>query len=168
MPPTGGADGERINVFPVGDRYLFRHYFDEEVFDLVRRYYDNREYRFDVPARRFDPLRAALSDRGYELRVVADAAPYAVVVRKYRRHPENVFNAAVIQRHTPDHNVFVLRDKRSVALAVKQGATRLVDTDIDLDPDLRADTADAGDEGGDGEEAGTNGDARRRDAAGTT
>ncbi|MFB6303395.1 MAG: hypothetical protein ABEH78_11125 [Haloferacaceae archaeon] len=132
MPPTGGAETERVNVFPVGDRYLFRHYFDEAVFDLVRRYYDNREYRFDVPARRFDPLRASLADRGYDLRVVDVLDPYAVVVRKYREHPENVFNAAVIQRHTADYNVFVLRDKRSVALAVKQGATRLVDTDLDV------------------------------------
>lgn len=149
MPPTRGADGERINVFPVGDRYLFRHYFDEDVFDLVRRYYDNREYRFDVPARRFAPLRASLSDRGYELRVVDDVAPYAVVVRRYSRHPENVFNAAVIQRRAGEHNVFVLRDKRSVALAVKQGATRLVDTDLDVE---------FGDDGG---------RTRRADAAGT-
>lgn len=132
MPPTGGADGERVNAFPVGDRYLFRHYFDEDVFDLLRRYYDNREYRFDVPSRRFDPLRASLRDRRYELDVVDEIDPYAVVVRKYREHPENVFNAAVIQRHTADHNVFVLRDKRSVALAVKQGATRLIDTDLDV------------------------------------
>lgn len=133
MPPTGGADSERVNVFPLGDRYLFRHYFDEAVFDLLRRHYDNREYRFDVPARRFEPLRASLRDRGYELSVVDAIPPYAVVVRKYSTHPENVFNAAVIQRATTDYNVFVLRDKRSVALAVKQGATRLVDTDLDVD-----------------------------------
>jgi hypothetical protein len=132
MPPTDGADGERVNVFPIGDRYLFRHYFDEAVFDLVRRYYDNREYRFEVPARRFDPLRVSLGDRGYDLSVVEAVPPYAVVVPKYSAHPENVFNAAVIQRETPEYNVFVLRDKRSVALTVKQGATRLVDTDLDV------------------------------------
>jgi hypothetical protein len=130
--PRDGADRERVNVFPVGDRYLFRHYFDEQVFDLLRRYYDNREYRFDVPARRFDPLRASLGDRGYDLSVVDDIDTYAVVVRKYRAHPENVFNAAVIRRQAADHNVFVLRDRRSVALTVKQGATRLVDTDLDV------------------------------------
>lgn len=130
--PAVEADVERVNVFRVDDRYLFRHYFDEEVFDLLRRYYDNHEYRFDVPARRFEPLRVSLRDRGYDLSVVEDPAPYAVVVRKYREHPENVFNAAVIQRSTADHNVFVLRDKRSVALTVKQGATRLVDTDVEV------------------------------------
>lgn len=133
MPPTGGATAERVNVFPLGDRYLFRHYFDEAVFDLLRRHYDNREYRFDVPARRFDPLQVTMRDRGYDLSVVDAIAPYAVVVRKYSAHPENVFNAAVIQRETSDYNVFVLRDKRSVALTVKQGATRLVDTDLDVD-----------------------------------
>jgi len=136
MPPSGGVervrDRERINAFRVGDRYLFRHYFAEDAFDLVRRYYDNREYRFDVPARRFAPLRASLADRGYDLSVVDGVDPYAVVVRKYRRHPENVFKAAVIQRETADYNVFVLRDKRSVALAVKGGATRLVDTDLEV------------------------------------
>jgi len=130
--PAEEADIERVNVFHVGDRYLFRHYFDEGVFDRLRRYYDNQQYRFEVPARRFEPLQVSLRDRGYELAVVDDPAPYAVVVRKYRDHPENVFKAAVLQRSADGYNVFVVRDKRSVALAVKQGATRLVDTNLDV------------------------------------
>lgn len=127
-----GGDVDRVNVFRVDDRYLFRHYFDEAVFDLLRRYYDTGGYRFEVPASRFDPLRVSLRDRGYELTVVDAFEPYTVVVRKYSEHPENVFKAAVIQRSTDDYNAFVLRDKRSVALAVKQGATRLVDTDVEV------------------------------------
>lgn len=128
------ADLERVNVFHVGDEYLFRHYFDgEAVFEQLKPYYESQEYRFAVPAHKFEPLQVRLRDRGYDLRVVEDPEPFGAVVKKYRTHPENVFKAAVLQRSTREYNVFFLRDRHEVAKAVKQGATRLVDTDIEID-----------------------------------
>lgn len=128
------TDHERVNVFHVGDDYLFRHYFEgDEVFEKLKPYYEHQEYRFSVPAHKFEPLQVSLRDRGYDLRVVEDPEEFGVVVRKYRSHPENVFKAAVLQRSTRDHNVFFLRDRHSVAQAVKQGGTRLVDTDIEIE-----------------------------------
>lgn len=130
-----GADGggERVNVFRVGERYLFRHFFDgEDVFDRLKPYYENQKYRFSVPVSRFEPIRVFLGERGYELRVVDSPREFGVVVKQYSDHPENVFKAAVCQASADGYNCFLLRDRRSVALAVKQGATRLVDTDIDV------------------------------------
>lgn len=124
---------ERVNAFLIGDRYLFRHYFEgEAVFDRLKPYYEHQEYRFSVPPRRFDQIRAFLRDNGYRLRVVEDPEPYVVVVRKYRSHPENVFKAAVHQWSTRNHNCFLLRDAASVEHAVGRGAARLADTDLSV------------------------------------
>lgn len=134
MPPDGdGAEGrERVNAFQVGDRYLFRHYFEGEgVFDRLKPYYDPQEYRFAVPTHRFEQVQVFLGDRGYDL-VVVDPEAYAVVVKKYTSHPENVFKAAVLQRSVDGYNCFVLRDEDSVERAVDQGATRLTATDFDV------------------------------------
>lgn len=127
----GGA--ERVNAFPVGDGYRFRHFFDgDAVFDRLKRYYESQEYRFSVPAHRFDGVQAFLDDHGYDLVVVDDPEPFAVVCRKYRSHPENVFKASVFRRSAGDYTVFVLRDRDSVETAVRQGATPLAETDLDV------------------------------------
>jgi len=127
-------DRERVNVFPIGDRYLFRHYFDEEaVFERLKPFYEPQEYRFNVPEHRCEGVRAFLEDREYEVVVVDDPAPFVVVVRKYTEHPENVFKAAVDRRDTPEHNCFLLRDRESVELAIDRGARRLSTADLDVE-----------------------------------
>lgn len=126
------ASHERVNVFEVDDRYLFRHYFDgEEVFDRLKRYYNNRQYRFEVPPEEFDDLRSFLAERGYGLVVVDVPEEFAVVVRKYTAHPENIFKESVIQRSVDGHNCFLMTDREAVDLAVRDGATRLVDTGLE-------------------------------------
>ncbi|GAB3417645.1 hypothetical protein GCM10027435_16600 [Haloparvum alkalitolerans] len=131
--PVRESGPERVNAFLIGDRYLFRHYFDgDAVFDRLKPYYEHDEYRFAVPPRRFEQIQAFLADRDYDLRVVDDPAPFVVVVRKYRSHPENVFKAAVHRWSTPNHNCFLLRDEGSVETAVRSGATRLPETSLSV------------------------------------
>jgi len=123
--------GQKVNVFPIEEVYLFKHYFEgDEVFDRLKPYYNNSQYRFEVPTGQFDTLRSFLSEQGYELEVVDAVEKYVVVVEQYTAHPENVFEESVLQRTTAGHNCFLMTDKYAVARAVPEGATRLADTDV--------------------------------------
>lgn len=126
------ASHERVNVFEVDGLYLFRHYFDgEETFARLKPYYNNRQYRFEVPPEEFEELRAFLAERGYGLVVVDAAEEFAIVVRKYTAHPENVFEASVLQRSVDGYNCFLMADREALDRAIEEGATRLVDTDFE-------------------------------------
>lgn len=126
------AGRERVNVFPVGEAYLFRHYLSEDAFAELRRYYERYEYRFSVPAGRFDAVAATLERHGYEPVVVDSFEPYAVVKRKYSNHPDVLFSAAVFHRSVGRFNCFVLKDRESVERAVRGGATPIAEADVEL------------------------------------
>lgn len=62
--------------------YLFKHYFDgEDVFDRLKSYYNNQQYRFEVPRADFGTLRSVLSDQGYGLTVDDATEEFVVVVK---------------------------------------------------------------------------------------
>ncbi|NHN60958.1 MULTISPECIES: hypothetical protein [Halorussus] len=134
MAPGVRSDGAvPVNAFHVGDSYLFKHYFEgEAVFDRLRRYYDNTQYRFAVPTEEFDGVRRFLADRGYALDPVTSLDDYAVVVRKYTAHPDDIFKTSVLQRSHGDYNLFVLTDENAVAEAVADGGTRLADSPLSV------------------------------------
>jgi len=125
------ATNERVNVFEVDEMYLFKHYFDDdEVFHRLKEYYNNQQYRFEIPPSDFENLRSYLSSYGYGLVVVDAVSAFVVVVEKYTAHPENIFKSSVIHRSVDGYNCFLLRDQDSVELSVEDGATRLTDTEI--------------------------------------
>lgn len=127
------AGSERVNAFDVDGSYLFKHYFeDEDLFGRLERYYDEYEYRFEVPADRFEGIRALLDDHGYALVAVDDAEPFTVVKRKYTDHPKLLFKGSVYHRSAGRFNCFVMKDRDAVERAVSSGATPLADTDLDL------------------------------------
>ena len=126
------ASQEQVNVFEVDRTYLFKQYFEgENVFARFKQYYNNQYYRFEVPPDDFDSVRAFLDEHGYGL--VLDGVPeeFAVVVRKYTAHPENIFKASVLQRSINEYNCFLLTDQTAVDQAVMQGATRLTETNFE-------------------------------------
>jgi hypothetical protein len=126
------AGDERVNVFEVDEVYLFRHYFDgEDVFDRLKSYYNNQQYRFEVPEDEFGTLRSFLSDRGYALTVVAATEEFAIVVKKYTSHPGNIFKESVIRRSVNGHNCFLMKDQAAVEQAVNEGAVPLTKTNLD-------------------------------------
>lgn len=129
-----GRDRSQVNVFRLDGTYYFRHYFDgEAVFARLRRYYENQQYRFAVPAREFDGVRRFLREHGYGLTEVADVERYTVAVPKYTAHPENIFEEAVDQRSRDGYNLFLLKDLAAVDDAVADGATRLREADVSLE-----------------------------------
>lgn len=126
------ASQERVNAFEVDDVYLFKHYFEgEHVFDRLKKFYNNQQYRFEVPAPAFETIQEFLADNGYGLVVVESTAPFVVVVEKYTAHPENIFKASVIQRSVDGYNCFLLTDESSVERAVDGGAVRIEETGLD-------------------------------------
>jgi hypothetical protein len=126
------ADHEQVNVFDVNGLYLFKHYFDgEEVFARLKQYYNNQQYRFEVPPEDFDEIQAFLAKHGYGLVLVDALDPFVVVVTKYTAHPDNIFKKSVIQRSVDEYNCFLMTDQVAVEQAVYVGATRLTDTDLE-------------------------------------
>lgn len=120
------AGHERVNVFPVEERYLFKHYFEgEDVFDRLKQYYNNQQYRFEVPPSDFENLQEFLVSHGYALVVVDAVEEFVVVVRKYTQHPENIFKDSVMHRSTGDFNCFLMTDQEAVDRAIDAGAIRL-------------------------------------------
>ena len=125
------AGHEQVNVFEVDESYLFKHYFDsEEVFDRLKRYYNNQQYRFEVPPDEFKNLRSFLEEHSYGLVVINVIEPFVVAVKKYTAHPDNIFKSSVIQRTVNGYNCFLLADQAAVEEAVQNGATRLTETDV--------------------------------------
>lgn len=132
MAGAGGGATERVNVFAVGELYLFKHYFEgEAVFSRLKEYYNNQGYRFELPPSAFNDVQRFLSEHGYRLETVDDLEPYVVVVEQYTAHPENIFKGSVVDRSADGYNCFLMTDRESVLEAVEGGATRLADADVE-------------------------------------
>lgn len=126
------AGDEQVNVFEVDETYLFKHYFDDEdVFDRLKRYYNNQHYHFEVPAEAFEDLRSFLAEHGYGLVVVDAVGEFAVVVKKYTEHPENIFKQSVLHRNVDGYNAFLMTDQTAVDRATREGAIRLTNTGLE-------------------------------------
>lgn len=127
------AGHERINAFGVDDYYLFKHYLDgDEVFARLGRYYNNQQYRFEVPAGDFEEIRTFLTQHEYALVAVDEASipEFVVAVRKYTTHPNNIFKASVIHRPSENYNCFLMTDQEAVTRAIEAGAIRLTQSSL--------------------------------------
>lgn len=131
MAGSRRADHEQVNVFEVDEIYLFKHYFDsEEVFDRLKKYYNNQQYRFEIPPSEYEDLRQFLEERGYALVVIEELSLFMVVVEKYTAHPENIFKASVIQRAIDGYNCFLLTGQEAVEQAVQNEAIRFTERNL--------------------------------------
>lgn len=130
--PSFDVDREQVNLFRVEDRYLFKQYFDQDtVFTALRDYYNQDDYRFEVPPDVVEEVKQVLREHMFEPVVVDAPAEFCVVYPKYTDHPDVLFKAAVLQRSKRDKHLFLLKDRLSVEQAVNNGATRLADTDME-------------------------------------
>ena len=130
--PSFDVDREQVNLFRVEDRYLFKQYFDQDkVFTALRDYYNQDDYRFEVPPDAVEEVKQVLREHMFEPVVVDAPAEFCVVYPKYTDHPDVLFKTAVLQRSKRDKHLFLLKDQLSVEQAVNNGATRLADTDLD-------------------------------------
>lgn len=130
--PSFDVDREQVNLFRVEDRYLFKQYFDQDtVFTALRDYYNQDDYRFEVPPDAVEEVKQVLREHMFEPVVVDAPAEFCVVYPKYTDHPDVLFKTAVLQRSKRDKHLFLLKDQLSVEQAVNNGAKRLADTDME-------------------------------------
>lgn len=128
--PTFDVDPEQLIVFEVGDEYLFSQYFEQQdVFEDLREYYNDTEYRFEVPEDEFDTVRKHLEDAYYEPVVVTDLAPYCVLINKYDEHAE-ILKQSIATWERDGKRFFLMKDDLAVKEAVERGAERISDTDF--------------------------------------
>ena len=132
MPPVSisGITPEPVLLFRVGDQYLFSTYVDHQaVFDDLRQYYNETEYRFEVPLGAADEVRDRLEDAYFRPVEVTDIEPYCVVVEKYDEHAA-ILKQSVATWERRGHRFFLMTSKLAVADAVDRGATRLEETEF--------------------------------------
>lgn len=128
--PSFDVDRERLNVFEVGDEYLFTEYFDlTDLFEDLSEYYDEDAYRFEVPADEFPEVRDRLEDAYYDPVVVSDFEPYCVVVGKYDKHAE-ILKESVANWERSGHRFFLMKSEFAVEKALQRGATRIGETEF--------------------------------------
>jgi hypothetical protein len=126
------VDREEITVFHVDDDYLFSHYFDRtDVFEDLKEYYRDEEYRFEVPDEAFESVRERLREAYYEPVVVEDLEPYCVVTGKYDEHA-NILRESVANWERREHRFFLMQSDLAVKEAIEAGATPVAETEFAL------------------------------------
>jgi hypothetical protein len=127
---TFDVEPERLVVFEVDEEYVFSQYFEQkDVFEDLREYYSDTEYRFEVPEAEFDAVRERLEDAYYDPVVVTDLEPYCVVIDRYDEHAE-ILKRSVATWERRGKRFFLMADDLAVKEAVERGATRVGDTDF--------------------------------------
>lgn len=125
--PTFDVDREPINVFAVYDRYLFKHYFERDVvFAALCQYYNEDDYRFEVPQDAVDDLREILEEHFYEPVMIRGLESFCVVYPKYSEHPSVLFKASILQRSKGEQHVFLMKDQVSVEKAINRRQPRWI------------------------------------------
>lgn len=114
---------KRINVFRVGNLWVFKHFFDDrELFMALQDHYNKDRYRFEF--RTVGERNAALKllDRnGFDCSIIEDLRGYVVKLPKSARYAQILKNS-VAQRETPRERIFLMKDLAAVEEAVSLGA----------------------------------------------
>lgn len=124
------ASRTRLNVFPRDDIYRFRTYFDEPgLFASLKPFYEEDEYRFEVPSDRFDTVADLLRSYEYEPVIIDDPTPFVVAFKRFSDHPRVLFKHAIERRRTDRYTLFLLDSRQAVRDAVEKGAIEITDLD---------------------------------------
>jgi hypothetical protein len=124
------TDPDRLLVFEVDDEYLFSQYFDRtDVFEDLREYYNDTEYRFEVPEAEFDAVRERLESAHYEPVILTDLEPYCVLIDRYDEHTE-ILRRSVATWQRRGRRFFLMESDLAAKEAVERGAKRVGDTDF--------------------------------------
>jgi len=121
---------KRINLFKAGNRWIFKHYFeDQETFRELAEYYDKNGYRFvfKTLGERNKALKI-LERRGFEVALVENARGYVVKLCRYSRYAPLLKNS-VAHIETPEWRIFLMKDLAAVEEALRLGA-KLVEVDV--------------------------------------
>lgn len=126
------SDREPIYVFNIDESYFFTHYFARtDIFSELQFYYNDEEYRFEVPEEDFPRVLELLEENHYKPIRVEDIAEFAVVKDQDTEHADILRNSVLHWSRDGD-NFFVMQSPETVEQAVQQGASRLEDINLVL------------------------------------
>ncbi len=128
--PAFDVEPEELVVFEVDNEYLFSQYFEQtDLFEDLSGYYNDTEYRFEIPADEFDAVRERLENAYYDPVIVTDLEPYCVVIDKYDEHAE-ILKQSVATWERQRKRFFLMKDDLAVKEAIGRGAEHISDTDF--------------------------------------
>lgn len=126
------SERDPIYVFKIDESYLFSHYFARtDIFSELQEYYNDDEYRFEVPEDDFPWVLELLEETHYKPIRVEDIEEFAVVKEQYTEHADILRNS-VIHWSRDGYNFFVMQTPLAVEEAVENGATRIEDISLVL------------------------------------
>lgn len=133
MPgPDFDVDPETIRAFPMDDEYWFSHYFDrQDLFQRLSEYYNEEEYRFQIPAEEFQTVREELAEEYIQLDVVDNREAFCVVKDQYSEYGD-ILRDSVAHWERQGKRFFLMKDELAVKEALERGAERLADTEYVL------------------------------------
>lgn len=128
--PTFDIETEEITVFKIGDKYIFKTYFDEDqLFKQLEKYYNDNKYRFEIPESDLGRVRQILENYYYELDVTGSVEDYCVVVDR-KSKSANTLSNSVIKKQRGQHEILVMKDELSKRQAVEKDAVILEKSEV--------------------------------------
>lgn len=129
--PTFDIETEEIIAFEIGDRYIFKTYFDEnQLFKQLKLYYDEDKYRFEIPDSYLGQVRQTLEKYYYELEVVDSVEDYCIVMNM-KSKSANTLRNSVMRNHRRQQEILVMKDNSSKKQAVEKDAITLEKSEVE-------------------------------------
>jgi hypothetical protein len=114
---------KHINVFKLGNRWVFKQFFDNrELFNAFLDYYNKDLYRFEFKSTgaRNNALKL-LERNGFDYDLVEDLKGYLVTLPKSVKYAQVLKNSAAF-KETANERIFLMKDLAAVEEAVGLGA----------------------------------------------
>lgn len=129
MPMDFDITRKKINVFKIGKRYCFKHYFtDKQVFTELMPYYNKEKYRFECgTAGERNKIIKYLWKVGYEVTLVEDLHEYIIKINRMKPYV-SILKDSIEQAEIGKDRIFLMKDISSVEYAIEQGAEQYIDT----------------------------------------
>lgn len=128
--PTFNIETEEITVFDIGERYIFKTYFDEDqLFKRLEKYYYKDKYPFEIPEGDSKRVQKVLDKYHYELDTEDSVEDYCVVVDR-KSKSANTLRNSIMRKHKGKHEIIVMKDEISKRQAVEKSAVALEKSEV--------------------------------------
>jgi hypothetical protein len=117
-----------INIFKIGNIYIFKTYFnDKEIFKELSKYYNKEKYRFECSsASERNKVIKYLWNIGYDTNLIEDISTYLVKLERTKKYA-NILKNSIEQTEIGNDRIFLMKDILSVEQAIELGAVKYTD-----------------------------------------
>lgn len=119
-----------INIFKIGNKWVFKHFLSDDVFKQLSDFYNNEKYRFEFYTKtNLNEAKDILKENNYDFKIIEDIKPYCVIKDKYSKRKE-ILRRCVYTETKNEKIIFVMKNKSAVEEATAVGAKLLEDTNL--------------------------------------